>query len=83
MKTKIVLIPVDYHNARKVCERIENMKFKSSNQIVIHLLAELDGKNKGVLIYDISEFMDVVNNQELDILTEYFISYVNVEKKFA
>ena len=59
------------------------MKFKSSNQIVIHLLAELDGKNKGVLIYDISEFMDVVNNQELDILTEYFISYVNVEKKFA
>jgi hypothetical protein len=32
-----------------------------------------------VLIYALDSFMDEVNDQVLDVLTEYFMSYVKIE----
>lgn len=81
MKTKIVLIPVDYSNARKACEHLENSKYKNHKQLAVDILGELDGEDEGVLTYDMSNFMDAVNNQDLDVLTNYFISYVEVNEK--
>ena len=78
-KTFVVIVPVEYHNSRKVCELIENMKFDSTSEIGKFLAKEgIDGSSGDILIYDLSDFMDGVNNQELDILTDSFISYVRV-----
>lgn len=74
MKTKIVLIHVDHDNARKVCENIGGM-------VVTHNeLLDYFNNNEIVRyqVFDISDFMDGVNDQELDVLTECFMSYVNV-----
>lgn len=74
MKTKIVLISVEHDDARKVCEDIEGKTFKTSG-----LLDYLDtlGATKRIVL-DMSQFMDDVNDQELDVLDGYFISYINV-----
>ena len=76
MTTSIVLIPVDHISARKTCELIQNQIYNSVNDLMVTILHELDGENYGVLIYDLSDFMDEVNDQNLDVLTSYFISYV-------
>ena len=81
MTTSIVLIPVDFMNCRKVCETIERQTFGNVQELrdkVAELLSEpeVDGE---VLVYDISDFMDEVNNQMYDVLTEYFISYVYLD----
>ena len=79
METCIVLISVDYYNARKVCEAIENQKFDSRESIIETINKELDDDVEGVVsIFRLSDFMDEVNNQELDNLTEYFISYIHI-----
>lgn len=78
-KTFVVIVPVEYHNSRKVCELIENMKFDSTSEIGKFLAKQgIDGGSGDIMIYDLSDFMDGVNNQELDILTDSFISYVRV-----
>lgn len=78
-KTFVVIVPVEYHNSRKVCELIENMKFDSTSEIGKFLAEQgIDGGSGDIMIYDLSDFMDGVNNQELDILTDCFISYVRV-----
>lgn len=80
-KIFVVIVPVDYHNSRKVCELIENSKFNGTAEIGKFLAKEgIDGSSGDILIYDLSDFMDGVNNQELDILTDSFISYVRVGK---
>lgn len=78
-KTFVVIVPVEYHNSREVCELIENMKFDSTSEIGKFLAKQgIDGGSGDIMIYDLSDFMDGVNNQELDILTDCFISYVRV-----
>jgi hypothetical protein len=74
MKTKIVLIHVDHDNARKVCEDIESMVF-THNELLDYFN---DNEIVRYQVFDISDFMDGVNDQELDVLTECFMSYVNV-----
>lgn len=72
MRTYIILINIEYSNeARRICENLENRVFKS--------IEELPILPENSLICEISDFMDAVNNQELDILTEYFISYVKCQ----
>lgn len=80
MKLIMVLISVEYHNARKVCNLIENTTFKDYNELKETLTRELDeDPTDGInLFFEISDFMEAVNDQELDVLTEYFISYVNI-----
>jgi len=43
------------------------------------LKEKLDDVNEGVIVLTISQFMDEVNDQLLDNLSEYFISYVKIE----
>lgn len=78
-KTRIVLIPVDYHNSRKVCEQIQEQSFKTVNELNIELTNKLNPDDKQPLIMCLNDFMDAVNDQDLDVLTEYFISYVTIE----
>ena len=78
METCVVLISVDFDNARKVCEAIENQKF-DSRESARETIKEQLGDYKGfVSIFRLTDFMDEVNNQELDNLTEYFISYIQI-----
>lgn len=76
MRTFIVLIPVDYSNSRKVCELIENQKFESIVEASDYIVDKLGEENDSVLYFPLTDFMDEVNNQTLDNLTEYFISYI-------
>lgn len=84
MITTIVLIPVAYNNARKVCELIQEQKFEKHldlmSYIEQHLHLDEDEEAENVLIFDLNDFMDEVNNQELDNLENYFMSYVNFKK---
>jgi hypothetical protein len=73
----IVIISVNYSNSRKVCEVIQNMSFDSV-QDVRKELAKHGIEDAGVCT--ISDFMDGVNDQYLDTLTDSFISYVKVGK---
>ena len=83
MNTQIILIPVDYSNSRKVSENIENKTFETQADAVKSVYKDLVGDDevKGiVLIFPITDFMDACNNQELDVLTNYFISYITITK---
>jgi len=79
MSMQIVLISVDHDNARKVCEYIENMVYPTYHDLQKTLEDKL-GSNEGFIILTISQFMDDVNDQILDNLSEYFISYVKIEQ---
>jgi hypothetical protein len=79
MNTQIVLISVDHVNARKVCEQIENTTYPTLTALKDTLKEKLDDVNEGVIVLTISQFMDEVNDQLLDNLSEYFISYVKIE----
>jgi hypothetical protein len=79
METCIVLISVDYDNARKTCEQIENEKFDSrenARRIIKELLNEDEVGH--ISIFRLTDFIDEVNDQNLDNLTEYFISYIQI-----
>ena len=81
MKKIIVLIPIVYHNSRKVCELIQEQKFEKHldlmSYIEQHLHLDEDEEAENVLIFDLNDFMDEVNDQELPDLNGYFMSYVN------
>jgi hypothetical protein len=78
MNTQIVLISVDHNNARKVCEQIENFVYPTLGALKETLSDKLGGVNEGVMVLTISQFMDEVNDQLLDNLSDYFISYVKI-----
>ena len=82
MITQIILIPVSYSNSRKVCELIENQTFETQGDTIRFAKKHLVSSEEGgeVLIFTMSDFMDACNNQELDVLTEYFISYIIINK---
>ena len=83
-KTNVVLIPVGYSNSRKVCESIENQSFKTVIDLNKKIEKELgasefdDQENSAILFYGISDFVSEVNDQNLDVLSDYFISYVTI-----
>jgi hypothetical protein len=76
----VVVIPCSFTNARKVCELIQNQKFANSNELK-ETLQEKEIETENVLWYKISDFMDEVNNGDLDTFTDSFISYVWIQKK--
>ena len=81
MNTQIVLISVDYDNARKVCEQIENFVYPTLTALRETLYEKLDvhtTDENHPIILTISQFMDEVNDQLLDNLSEYFITYVKI-----
>ena len=82
MKTNIVIIPVFYSNARKVCELIQNGIYKTETKLIEVLKKELEFEEEAIkpMVLNMSDFMDLVNDQELDNLTGSFISYVTIEE---
>jgi hypothetical protein len=77
MSMQIVLISVDHTNPRKVCEKLENMVYPTFDALHSKLVEEL-GSNEDFLIFTISQFMDEVNDQILDNLENYFMTYVKI-----
>ena len=75
-KTYIVLISVEYSDSRKTCELIEDTKYQNFSE----LKEVLEDVGNDYLVYSLTDFMDEVNNQYLDVLTEYFISYVHIKE---
>jgi hypothetical protein len=78
METCVVLISVINSNARKVCEAIENQKFDSRESARETIKEQLGEDEGGVSILRLTDFMDEVNNQELDNLQFSFISYIQI-----
>ncbi len=76
--TQIVLISVHHDNARKVCEQIENNTYPTYSDLFKDV-SEKVGDNEGFLTFTISQFMDEVNDQILDNLSEYFMTYAKIE----
>jgi hypothetical protein len=82
-KIYVVIIPVDYHNSRKICEFLENQTFNSMEEFSEKIKEYgIKGEYGDVLMYGLSDFMDGVNNQELDVLTDSFITYVKIKVDF-
>ncbi len=82
MKTFIILININHTNSRNACNAIENTTFANFEALEQALVKNGidEDEDYRTLKYEISDFMEAVNNQELDVLTEYFISYVKIEK---
>jgi len=81
-KLAVVVISVDdFTNGRKAANNIENMTFKKatdvSKEILKHTQLENDNKQFGIELYPMTEFMELCNNQELD-LEHNWISYVYI-----
>jgi len=78
METCMVLISIDYTNARKVCNNIENQKFDSRELARKTIREALNGGEGEIIITRLTDFMEYVNDQEIDNLGNYFISYVQI-----
>jgi hypothetical protein len=73
----IVLIKVDNNLARKTCEHIENVPYGNLQELFTDIEKTIEVGN--YQCFPISDFMDLVNDQMLDDLGAYFISYVKVK----
>lgn len=71
----VVLISVKEIGARKICERIEGSEIDDFDNHPD--FRDIDPNH--YMVFDFSDFMDMVNNQELDNLSEYFISFVRTK----
>jgi hypothetical protein len=69
MKTAIVMLPINNFDRRRDAEHLEN---NTLNQDQVEDLRE-----RGAAVLALTEFMDLCNDQELD-LGEYWISYITV-----
>jgi len=81
----MVAIPVDpYHNARKVCELIQDQVYQSYKDLRDYLNNELevdqDSDDEQPSFYDLNNFMDECNDQFFN-LENYFIGYVQIVVK--
>lgn len=70
MKTYILVGSVS-NIERKEMERLENTIYPSLNAMISEL------KDLDITAYELSDFMDAVNDQEIDILSDSWISYVH------
>ena len=59
-------------------QKIENFVYPTLSALKETLKEKLEDINEGVMVLTISQFMDEVNDQLLDNLSEYFISYVKI-----
>jgi len=83
-ETVMVVVPIDFHNARKVCENIQNNIYTSDSQLgcCTKLRTELnealditDEVEECPMFFNLNDFMDECNDQYLNV-ENYFISYV-------
>ena len=76
MKTLIILL-----QNRMLVEKIENQIFENNSELVSTLrslgMSEEEEENLGY--YELTDFMDLVNDQVLDNLESTFIGYVTIK----
>lgn len=87
MKTVIVLIPVDYDNAKEMAEYLIGKEFE--NEFHVRKYITDNGKFddfddysdviSNVDILTINEFVNGINDQTYDVMSEYFVANVNLE----
>lgn len=75
MATHIVLVPAGGDLGRKFCEQIEDLTFKSE----IEFLDEYQDEKLSLQLYPLTDFMDAVNDQEIDDLSRHFITYITIK----
>ena len=83
MEICIVLIPIASTNARKTCNFIENTNYNSREEAREAIKNKLGDDDTHVSIYRLTDFMEEVNDQGLDDLSMYFISYVNINLELS
>ena len=85
MLTVIVLIPIAFYNARKVCENIQTNTYTADTQLdcCTLLRTELkkalgieDEQEECPMFFNLNDFMDECNDQGIN-MENYFLSYVN------
>jgi hypothetical protein len=74
MKPVIIIANVEAIDRRKL-ENLEGCIFTKVSEIN-ETLFNLTGDLQQVLVLDISDYMDAVNNQELDNLSDSWMTYV-------
>jgi predicted peroxiredoxin len=86
-ETYIVLISVDdFSDGRKIANRINKQNFKNPN--AVRKEVRKDGVDIGVQgegevqIYSLEQFMETCNDQELQSLEGYWISYAILENSY-
>lgn len=81
MKTYIVLLAVDVFERRQHAELLEAEKFENVKKIYELLQKDIDDEitEEDVLIYELTDFIDACNNQELE-LELWWVTYVNIKK---
>ena len=67
-------------NDRDLLEKIENQEFESTKEMIQQLkdYGMTDEEEESLSYYELTVFMDYVNDQILDNLTDTFIGYVNI-----
>jgi hypothetical protein len=70
MEKMIVMLPIDKFDRRRDAEHLEN---NTLNEIQVQ-----EWKDKGAAVLQLTEFMDLCNDQEID-LGGYWISYITLE----
>lgn len=80
MKTYIVLLAVDVFERRQHAELLEAEKFENVKKIYELLQKDIDDEitEEDVLIYELTDFIDACNNQELE-LELWWVTYVNIK----
>ena len=75
MKTIIILL-----DNRRLLEAIENQVYEDISDMINELraLGMTDEQEEGLGYYEITDFMDLVNDQVLDDLTSTFFGYVKI-----
>lgn len=77
MKTIIILL-----DNRTLLQAIENQIYENENDLVSDLkkLGMTQEQEESLEYYEITDFMDLVNDQVLDNLTSTFLGYVKLNK---
>lgn len=80
----IILIPVDFEGSHDIAQQFKNKEFATVAEAGIAVTDALqhdeDEEDEQVLFYPLADFVDACNNQELDVLTSYFITNVFITK---
>jgi len=72
MEKMIVMLPIDKFDRRRDAEHLEN---NTLNEIQVQ-----EWRDKGAAVLRLTEFMDLCNDQEID-LGGYWISYISTLSK--
>lgn len=77
MKTVIVIL-----NNRSILEKVENQIFENTQELIDQLRSwgMTEDEENDLGCYEISRFMDLVNDQILDNLEDTFLGYVTINK---